>query len=67
MCSHAATIVDTGGKLTLKYIKKTTRGPHCGDCKISLPGVRCGLLWSMLSLAPLSSTDPLDPMAACLG
>lgn len=30
----------TGGKLTIKYVKKTTRGPHCGDCKISLPGVR---------------------------
>jgi hypothetical protein len=29
-----------GGRLTLHQIKKKTRGPHCGDCKISLPGIK---------------------------
>jgi len=30
----------SGGRLTLHQIKKKTRGPRCGDCKISLPGIK---------------------------
>jgi ribosomal protein L34E len=28
-----------GGKYVAQYISKTRKGPICGDCKISLPGV----------------------------
>lgn len=29
----------SGGKLTVQYVKKTSHGPRCGDCKGPLPGV----------------------------
>ncbi|EKU21637.1 hypothetical protein NSK_005100 [Nannochloropsis salina CCMP1776] len=39
--SNGRVIVKTpGGRLTLHQIKKKTRGPHCGDCKIALPGIK---------------------------
>ena len=29
-----------GGTLVAHYIKKRARGPCCGDCKVSLPGIK---------------------------
>jgi large subunit ribosomal protein L34e len=29
-----------GGKLTVFYKTKTAKGPHCGDCGVSLPGLK---------------------------
>ena len=39
--SNKAKVVKTpGGKLVAHYHKKSAKGPRCGDCGISLPGVR---------------------------
>lgn len=38
--SNKAKVVKTpGGKLVAHYHKKSAKGPRCGDCGISLPGV----------------------------
>lgn len=38
--SNKAKVVKTpGGKLVAQYHKKSAKGPRCGDCGISLPGV----------------------------
>eukprot|EP01035_Chromulina_nebulosa_P024472 gene24472-31869_t len=34
------TIKTPGGRYTSQYIKKSRNGPKCGDCKISLPGIK---------------------------
>merc|ERR1711941_132828 len=38
--SNKTKIVKTpGGKLTVQYRTKSAKGPSCGDCGISLPGI----------------------------
>jgi len=38
--SNAIKVVKTpGGKLTVQYLKKRGKNPHCGECGIKLPGV----------------------------
>jgi large subunit ribosomal protein L34e len=29
-----------GGRYAAQYIKKSRSGPKCGDCKVSLPGIK---------------------------
>lgn len=39
--SNKVKVVKTpGGTLKAHYHKKSAKGPRCGDCGISLPGVR---------------------------
>merc|ERR1712137_181563 len=38
--SNKTRIVKTpGGKLTIQYRTKAAKGPKCGDCGVSLPGI----------------------------
>lgn len=32
-------LVFSGGKLVVQYVKKSSHGPRCGDCKNALAGV----------------------------
>eukprot|EP01090_Pellita_catalonica_P018615 TRINITY_DN606_c0_g1_i3.p1 TRINITY_DN606_c0_g1~~TRINITY_DN606_c0_g1_i3.p1 ORF type:complete len:116 (+),score=11.68 TRINITY_DN606_c0_g1_i3:117-464(+) len=39
--SNRTRVVKTpGGKLTVQYVKKRSKGPKCGDCGIALSGIR---------------------------
>ena len=37
--NRAVPIRTPGGRLVSKILVKKTKGPKCGDCKISLPGI----------------------------
>jgi ribosomal protein L34E len=37
-------LVFSGGKLVVQYVKKSSHGPRCGDCKNALAGVSA-LAW----------------------
>eukprot|EP00598_Pedospumella_elongata_P001876 CAMPEP_0184976378 /NCGR_PEP_ID=MMETSP1098-20130426/7347_1 /TAXON_ID=89044 /ORGANISM="Spumella elongata, Strain CCAP 955/1" /LENGTH=117 /DNA_ID=CAMNT_0027499241 /DNA_START=94 /DNA_END=447 /DNA_ORIENTATION=+ len=38
--NRVKTILTPGGRHTAQYIAKARKGPKCGDCKISLPGIK---------------------------